>query len=115
MRRFTSWTAYRAWIVALYIFSVGRLISFPTTLYVVATGVGTVHARLMPRHWLTLLFVFGGFYTALACVPPAEGSGLKLEAMKLSKGATTRVVESERLKRAKGPALAPAGRLPDLG
>jgi len=52
---------------SIYTFHIGRLVVFPLSLYVIATGCGTIYAQVPTRGWLVVVFVFGGFATALGC------------------------------------------------
>ena len=52
---------------SLYTFHIGRLVVFPLSLYVIATGCGTIYAQVPTRGWLVIVFVFGGFATSLGC------------------------------------------------
>ena len=71
---FNSVAEYRAWVVALYAFSVGRLSAMPLCLFVLATGTGTLYRKMPAHKWCAIVVLFGTFFVSNALMAsPSSG------------------------------------------
>ena len=73
---YMDWAARRALVASIYAFNIGRLVVFPLSMYVIATGCGTIYSQMPTRGWLVILLVFGGFAASLGCIIPNESIDL---------------------------------------
>jgi hypothetical protein len=76
---FDSYTDLHTWVVLQYTFALGRLSALMLCLYLVATGAGTVRTWLLPRNWLMMVLLFGGFMSATALGLPLTMAHLGID------------------------------------
>jgi hypothetical protein len=67
---FGSLPALRSYIIAFYVFSVGRWCALLLCLFLIATGAGTVRPRLLGRNWAAGGLLFTGFPATIALSLP---------------------------------------------